>query len=439
MTRSARPRTWKLSTRGLAVLGAAAVAVAFGAVPSMASPTVHSGLKAAAAATPQIRAAATRVTAAHASAVRASVLAKAAPRVTEGPGFVSDPARLLDTRTDAPTGPVSGLVQVTVAGTTFVPTGATVELTVNAVGPGAMGVISVYPDGSSAPITSNLNFRPGITKSNTVVVAVPGSGKIDLDVQNAATNVLVDQQGFFTAATLTGTTPTRIGDTRNGTGFGGTPGATTGNVTLTLPSAETSAPVVALNVTAVPAGTGLGHITAFGSTPEPQTSSLNYSVGEDEANLVFVKPSSTGTVTFSISGEPANVVVDLDAYAPAGSTFAATLTERLGDSRVPSGGFPKGPLGGAVTVTLPTLPTGTTSVILNVTVTGQTAVGYTSAYPYGSASPGTSELQYPSSGPIAQAVVVGVGTGNKVTVYIQGNAQLIVDLDGTVGPDSSED
>jgi hypothetical protein len=348
---------------------------------------------------------------------------------------VADTVRLLDTRSGSLAGPVEGLTQVTVS--SDVPIGAVVELTITATNESGLGYVAAYPDGSAAPTTSNLNYRTNVTKAATAFVLVPESGVIDLNVANAATNLIVDQQGYATSDELTGL-DSRIGDTRNGTGFTGlTDGPQSGVVTLTLPTAEQTAGLVALNVTAVPKAYGLGHITAFSSSPVPATSSVNYSFGEDESNLVFVKPSTTGTVSFDVVGEPASVVVDLEGSTPVGSTFLPTTPTRLADSRTATG-LPQGPLSGTQTLSLGTLPAGTTAVALNVAATGETKAGYTVVYPTGTTKPVTSQLQFPVTYPIAQTIVVPVSaSASTVSIYILGDTQLVVDLAATVGAEPS--
>lgn len=357
--------------------------------------------------------------------------AAAGPRAASG-GFTVAQERLLDTRTGPFAGPVSGLTQVQVGS---VPAGATVELTVTTTQSGGIGYVAVYPDGSTPPGTSNVNYTQGRTYSSAVDVLVPANRKIDVVVSGAPTQLVVDQQGYFSATALTGIAPQRIADSRTGSGFAAR-GPQAGTVTLPIPAgaAPAGSGVLALNITVTGAG-GPGNVVAYSGGPVPGSSSVNYDAGTTASNLVYVAPTG-GTVTFTVRGTPVDIVVDVFGYAPSGSTFTAATPARVADSRVPSG-LPPGPLAGAQTVTLTAaqVPPGTSAVALNLTATGASGVGYVVAYPAGSSRPTTSELQFTAGVTTAQTVVVPVGTGNQVTLYVGGTGptQLVVDYEGAVG------
>ena len=95
---------------------------------------------------------------------------------------------------------------MTVTGNGGVPaTGVSaVVLNVTAVGPAAAGYLTAYPQGTTAPTASNLNYQPGETLPNRVIVPVSATGQIDITA-NQATDVLVDVSGWYSAAGGTGT------------------------------------------------------------------------------------------------------------------------------------------------------------------------------------------------------------------------------------------
>ena len=131
-----------------------------------------------------------------------------------------DPVRIMDTRDGNDIGlagpfvsPVSQKLQVTgsiptATGTqVVVPAGATgVLLNVTAVLPEANGFISVRPgDATGAPTTSSLNFLAGEIVPNSVQVALPATGTIDITydafgVAGPTTDILVDVVGYLQAA-----------------------------------------------------------------------------------------------------------------------------------------------------------------------------------------------------------------------------------------------
>jgi RNA 3'-terminal phosphate cyclase len=118
------------------------------------------------------------------------------------------PARLLDTRVDGVT--VDGLflprvklvggaeIALQVTGRGGVPVGAgAVVLNVTVTDPEAAGFVTVYPCGTARPNASNLNFSPGQTIPNNVVVKLGAGGTVCLFSQQT-TNLIADINGAFT-------------------------------------------------------------------------------------------------------------------------------------------------------------------------------------------------------------------------------------------------
>jgi hypothetical protein len=64
--------------------------------------------------------------------------------------------------------------------------------------PTATGYITVWPDGSSRPLASDLNWVAGKTVPNLVVVALGSSGMADLYNAVGCTDVIVDVVGYYT-------------------------------------------------------------------------------------------------------------------------------------------------------------------------------------------------------------------------------------------------
>ncbi|MFI2612009.1 DUF1565 domain-containing protein [Kitasatospora sp. NPDC018619] len=106
------------------------------------------------------------------------------------------PSRLLDTR-DRPGGsapvPAWGTLTLDLAHYPYL---AGMTLNVTAVEPGAAGHLTVYPHGDPAPNASNLNFLPGETIANQVVVPVK-DGKVSFfNASGAPVHLIVDTFGF---------------------------------------------------------------------------------------------------------------------------------------------------------------------------------------------------------------------------------------------------
>ena len=128
-------------------------------------------------------------------------------------GFTAvGPARLLDTRDG--TGRcglflASGETRtITIAGAGAVPAtgvaGAVLTLTVTA--PAfEPGFVTVWPAGSPPPFTSNLNYLPGQTVANTVLVGLGAAGQVSIRNQGGSTELLLDVSGTFAGTTEAGT------------------------------------------------------------------------------------------------------------------------------------------------------------------------------------------------------------------------------------------
>jgi hypothetical protein len=123
-----------------------------------------------------------------------------------GTGFLPlAPARVLDTRigVGAPVGPVAArdTVHLAVAGVGGVPaTGVSaVVLTVTATAPTAPGFLTAYANTAAArPTVSNLNFTPGQTVANLVVVPIGSDGKVALyNGSGGTTHLVADVSGYY--------------------------------------------------------------------------------------------------------------------------------------------------------------------------------------------------------------------------------------------------
>jgi len=206
-----------------------------------------------------------------------------------------------------------------------------VVLNVTVVGPEAQGYLTAYPQGSSAPTASNVNFLAHQTVANRVIVPVSATGQISL-YASQGTDVLVDVSGWFSTAGGTGAkytalgAPARICDTRSGNPSGlaggqaqcngasnagdtlGPSGAIATN-TANLAGVPADATAVVLNVTAVHPSAQT-YLTVYPGATPPTVSDLNPAAGCVKANLVVATvPGSEAVNIFNFTGNT-NVVVD---------------------------------------------------------------------------------------------------------------------------------
>jgi len=68
---------------------------------------------------------------------------------------------------------------------------------VTATGPTSNSYVTVYPDGGTRPVASNLNFTAGETIPNLVVVPVGADGKVDFYNTAGSVNLVADLAGYY--------------------------------------------------------------------------------------------------------------------------------------------------------------------------------------------------------------------------------------------------
>jgi hypothetical protein len=236
-------------------------------------------------------------------------------------------------------------------------------------------------------------------------------------------------------------TPTRLLDTRNGTGAPRAAVANSSFVPFTAAGGSTGVPTgvsaVVLNVTAV-GPTASGYITAYADgTTRATVSNLDFVRGQTVPNLVTVKVGSNGKVDlFNGSGGTVNLVADIAGYYIGGvptdpGAFNPVAPQRLLDTRssgaVPSNGTVSLPVTGGSTH----IPTGISAVILNVTAVSPTASGYVTVYPT-RVRPLASNLDFARGQTVPNLVIVKVGPDGKVVLFngSGGSTQLLADVAG---------
>lgn len=251
-------------------------------------------------------------------------------------------------------------------------------------------------------------------------------------------------------------TPTRILDTRDGTG-GVTSIAMLPGQTLVLPVAGTAGlppagqvAAVTVDVTATQ-GTSDTHLTLWpGDVPDPPaTSSLNVGAGRTVAKHVTVAVGDDGTVRLRNNSGFTHVLVDLTGWyglpgATAGSLFRTVAPTRVLDTRDGTG-VAAGSVGPQSSIALPVAgraglpadPAQVRAVVLNVTATQPTAVTHVRAWPGAAGPPPLASVLNADAGQtVANLVTVGVGGDGKVSLYNQsGQVHLIADLVGWYGAD----
>lgn len=232
-----------------------------------------------------------------------------------------NPSRVLDTRGSG--GPISDATQTLDINVPNAPTNVkSVVLNVTVANAQRGGFLGVTP-GTTVPAspTSNLNFNPGDTAPNLVIVgatphpSVAGRYQVAITV-GGSTDVVVDLLGVFTTDRTTGTgrfvpiDPKRIVDTRTAGGQLGVSANRDLDLVRQLDRYSVEAGAVVFN------GTGANstdptylRFWPTGATP-PFTSNLNLNAGDTRANLVIMGDDNWGyTSVFNAVGS-VDVIAD---------------------------------------------------------------------------------------------------------------------------------
>ena len=207
--------------------------------------------------------------------------------------------------TGAPAGRATGPVTFTLPDT--VPADAdSVLLNLTATGAHRSGHVTSYATGSAKPDTSSLNFAPGATQANLVLVELGADRRITLDVHSGPAHVIADLVGWFTSPTAE--TPRRVLDTRHH----GNP--VSGPMPVQLTGVPDGASSVLVNLT-VTAASSAGHVTAHrAGTPLPRTSNVNFARGQTQANLAVVPIGPDGRIVLDVHAGPGHLVADVVGY-----------------------------------------------------------------------------------------------------------------------------
>ncbi|MEV4614124.1 hypothetical protein AB0K43_16240 [Kitasatospora sp. NPDC049258] len=208
------------------------------------------------------------------------------------------PTRVLDTRDGAGT-PMGGWATRTVdvaREDLHTADAKAVILNVTVTAPDANSFLTIWPHdalphGAERPDASSINFEPGRTVANQVVVPVGPDGKINIFNRAGNAHVIVDVVGSYGPSgtgLFSAIEPVRLFDTRTGGGAGQLPFSVTERPVAGSFGVPADAVGAALNITATQA-TQAGHLTVYpGNQGRPNTSTLNFTPGLTVANSATV-------------------------------------------------------------------------------------------------------------------------------------------------------
>ncbi len=213
-----------------------------------------------------------------------------------------------------------------------------VVLEVTAIDPSANGYLTVWPTGESMPLASVVDFSPGETIANRLVVPLGFGGEVSIYNAFGSTNVTVDVAGWYTqegavvpsnvtASAYLPVAPERVCDTRQGNpsglegsatqceghtlGTGGTLEVEVEGVGA-LPSSGITSVVCNVTVTNT---TGNSYLTLWpGGSEPPVVSDLNWTPGVTIADLAVVPLSPQGALYAYNANGFADLIVDVEGY-----------------------------------------------------------------------------------------------------------------------------
>jgi hypothetical protein len=319
----------------------------------------------------------------------------------------------------------------------------------------APSFLTVYPSGVSRPLASNLNFVAGQTVPNLVTVKTGADGNVKVFNAAGQTHVIFDVVGWYGLPTggsrFNPLSPTRILDTRTGTGAPaakiGPGGTITVDVTNTFGSGVPAGGVSAVVVNATVTGpTAPSFLTVYPSdASRPTASNLNFVDGQTVPNLVIVKVGQIdGSVKVYNAAGQTHVIFDVVGWygSASGDVFNPVTPARMLDTRTAPQSVPPGKVQqnaqALVTVTgignMP--PSGASAVAVNTTVTDPTANSYLTVFPSDVGSPPTaSNLNFSTGQTVPNLVMVKIGADGKVKAYnAAGQVHVLFDAVGFFAP-----
>jgi hypothetical protein len=340
-------------------------------------------------------------------------------------------------------------------------------LPVIAMMPEAVGAVSGSISGPNGPLetcTLSAGNTNGIAQSilngdNAVIVMPrrklePGTYTVNVNTQARAVSwsFTVDPAAKLGAQPLPNvapsgsptafepTAPSRFADSRDSLRITRLrAGAPKRIVVAGTPGIPADAKSVSANLTAVGA-TGGGYLTAYNcSAAAPTAASLNYQGGEATGNAGLYPLNASGELCV-IASTDVDLVIDINGYTrPSGTGRLTTLQPtRVVDTTVGMG--IGGRLGAGVPASFSTrgfAPAGTTSVVLNATVSGSWLNGYVTFYPCGSNVPIVAGVNQIAGIRRSNQVVVPVAADGSVCLVSSTDVDLQVDALGYVGGSGS--
>lgn len=351
--------------------------------------------------------------------------------------------------------------------------GAPTQVTVDTLGTSFDTTLEVFQAGQTPSAASPGTLvvsnddnpaAPDNTSSVTFIAEANVTYFVRFDGWHGNQGDMVLNVGFDVASAYAPVSPTRVFDSRYGTGQVWDPlvGSYTqstplnGGQSYSIRVAGSGTPIpadavaVVANITTTRQQYG-GYLSAFpAGTDDPGTSILNWSKQSSTANQAIIKigvnsNSSPGYIDIVPSSGPTDVIIDVLGYFSDTASYLqeAVTPARIMDTRDGTGTW-QAPFSGNAERTLlvagqGNVPANATAAILNVTVARPNANGFVAVYPNGQAPPATSTLNWPAGRSVANHAIAPLGADGRLRIKTTttGTVEVIVDVVGWFGPTGS--
>jgi hypothetical protein len=315
------------------------------------------------------------------------------------------------------------------------------------------GYVSVGPQITANPTSSTINFPFGDNRANNLTLPLNANGDLMAVFKGSPsrqTQLILDVTGYFLAddsgTTYEPITASRVLDSRFGVGLAG-------KFVVNTPRT-----FQVTGAGGVPAGAKAvtGNLTVVGQskagyvslTPEPDatpdTSTINFPLGDTRANGVTVPLSDTGSLSavFKASGGSTDLIFDVTGYYVddlTGLRFYPLNPGRIMDTRFNTLTQLFRQFSSSVPRTLVTgghfgVPGNALAVTGNLTVVGQTKAGYVSITKNPTTNPTVSAVNFPLGDVRANGVTVPLNTSNDMALVYKAasgaKTHLLLDLTG---------
>ncbi|HEX3539334.1 MAG TPA: RHS repeat domain-containing protein [Acidimicrobiales bacterium] len=286
------------------------------------------------------------------------------------------------------------------------------------------------------------------TRGNLTTIAAAGSATssaLGYDQANRLISVAADN-----AANFTPTAPTRVADTRPGSGkpyAGQTIGnAATLNIQVTGANGDgvpATATAVVLSLTAA-TSTQVTFLTAYpAGSALPNTSALNVAAaGQVTDNQVTAKIGANGQIAIYNGHGNTDVVVDVMGYynpVPSGAAgYTPVVPVRVADTRAGSGYQNAGQTLGAAQPTdvvqvtgANNIPAAATAVVVDISAFNDPSSGYLVGYADGATLPATANITYGNNVVVTKEATIPLAADGAFDLtYGGGGTDMTVDIEG---------